>query len=414
MPGASRGDGVDGGATRAWCAACKTMVRAPLRAHEMKCPVLVRAAQARARAYYSKDINVDVDVVAGAGGEGARDDGARDEGVREAKARAAAAALTAASRSRDSHGGDLLVDVPANESLGVVARECAQNAAERRAREKELSAPTQSRHDAQFAGIVSAMRLYGLVRSGADVRASDKPLYVEFGAGRGYLSHFLSDAYGDVDLALVERRAYRHKAERSLRRRTGFIERLTIDIKDLNLNAVDAVASRDLVAMAKHLCGEATDLALRACFGRGSTARTNFRVRGVAFATCCHHRCAWNTYVNREYLISLGIGRDEFEYLTKISSWATLATNADAETAGEHASGAVHFDASHAFDDVTDEEKLKLGRLAKRILDEGRARWCQSQGLSATLEAFVPRTTSPENVILLARDDAVGERVGVP
>ena len=93
---------------------------------------------------------------------------------------------------------------------------------------------------------------------------------------------------------------------------------------------------------------------------------------------------------------------------------ASSATTADAETAGEHASGAVHFDASHAFDDVTDEEKLKLGRLAKRILDEGRARWCQSQGLSATLEAFVPRTTSPENVILLARDDAVDDRVGPP
>ena len=43
-----------------------------------------------------------------------------------------------------------------------------------------------------------------------------KPLYAELGAGRGYLSHFLLDAYGPLDLMLVEREAVRFKAERSM------------------------------------------------------------------------------------------------------------------------------------------------------------------------------------------------------
>jgi hypothetical protein len=42
-----------------------------------------------------------------------------------------------------------------------------------------------------------------------DWSAAPPPVYVELGAGRGYLSHFMVDAYGPLDLLLVERRAYR-------------------------------------------------------------------------------------------------------------------------------------------------------------------------------------------------------------
>jgi tRNA:m4X modification enzyme len=62
------------------------------------------------------------------------------------------------------------------------------------------------------------MAALGLVRDRtADVADAKTPVYVELGAGRGYLSHFLVDAYGPNDLVLVERRAYRFKAERNIR-----------------------------------------------------------------------------------------------------------------------------------------------------------------------------------------------------
>ena len=45
---------------------------------------------------------------------------------------------------------------------------------------------------------------------------------------------------------------------------------------------------RTCVGVAKRLCGSATDLALNAFVG--------LVTRGVAVATCCHHRCEWSSH----------------------------------------------------------------------------------------------------------------------
>jgi 16S rRNA G1207 methylase RsmC len=41
-------------------------------------------------------------------------------------------------------------------------------------------------------------------------------VYVEFGAGRGYLSHMLCDSYGISSVVLVERSAYKFKVTLAL------------------------------------------------------------------------------------------------------------------------------------------------------------------------------------------------------
>lgn len=58
-----------------------------------------------------------------------------------------------------------------------------------------------------------------------------------------------------------------------------------------------------VVGIGKHLCGEATDLALRCLLGNGNGAGPDgkSRVGGVAIATCCHHRCNAYSYINRTY-----------------------------------------------------------------------------------------------------------------
>ena len=75
---------------------------------------------------------------------------------------------------------------------------------------------------------------------------------------------------------------------------------------------------------------------------------------GVMIATCCHHRCTWETYVkqpligrlpslhlrsspfislcacryvNQPFFESLGIGEDDFALVALLSSWATSATS---------------------------------------------------------------------------------------
>lgn len=44
-----------------------------------------------------------------------------------------------------------------------------------------------------------------------DVVQKELPAVVEFGAGRGYLTHMLADSYGIQRIFLVERRSYKLK-----------------------------------------------------------------------------------------------------------------------------------------------------------------------------------------------------------
>ena len=109
-------------------------------------------------------------------------------------------------------------------------------------------------------------------------------------------------------------------------------------------------------SIAKHLCGCATDFALRSIVdaakaasstaggdtaeseaaggGRGEggvsgtdggEAARDALMRAIAIATCCHHRCTWDAYVSRPFMQRHGIDRDDFALLTLLSSWATAS-----------------------------------------------------------------------------------------
>ncbi|CAM9358362.1 unnamed protein product, partial [Discosporangium mesarthrocarpum] len=102
------------------------------------------------------------------------------------------------------------------------------------------------------------------------------------GAGRGGLGFAIATAFQGVDLTVVERSAVRRKAENRLRgprnastpKGSGIpggdaaprIYRARIDIRDLNMAKLPRLhsAGKPAVVVAKHLCGVATDLALRA------------------------------------------------------------------------------------------------------------------------------------------------------
>ncbi len=116
-----------------------------------------------------------------------------------------------------------------------------------------------------------------------------------------------------------------------------------IDIADLDLSGVDVIRnSGNVVGVAKHLCGAATDLALRCLVdtlpdpsrqeSNLSTTEplteeplpsTKPRLLGVAMALCCHHRCTWSALVGRDFLEhGCGFLPEEFSLLCKLTSWA--------------------------------------------------------------------------------------------
>ena len=55
-----------------------------------------------------------------------------------------------------------------------------------------------------------------------------------------------------------------------------------------------------MVGVSKHLCGAATDLALRCLETFSASGNAKGKIETILIALCCHHRCDWNIYVGKD------------------------------------------------------------------------------------------------------------------
>ncbi|XP_065638102.1 uncharacterized protein LOC112019213 [Quercus suber] len=299
-------------------------------------------------------------------------------------------------------------------------------------REIDRKLPFQEKHVIQQASILGNLEEFGVLKNAigreqcdceeaSDDEKNGVSAVVEFGAGRGYLTQMLADCYGIKRVFLVERKSYKLKADRSLRQKESLIlERLRIDIEDLNLNAVESLRGSPYLAIGKHLCGPATDLTLRCClaehFSQDSVEHcsANRNLRGLAIATCCHHLCQWKHYTSKKYLSHLGITKEEFHAITWFTSWAVDADHGSdlpevpdvklhLESIENKECGG---DASGVEDIVRNMkavERAVLGFMCKQIIDMGRLMWVKECGLETEFVKYVPSSISPENHLLIAK-----------
>ncbi|XP_053070486.1 tRNA:m(4)X modification enzyme TRM13 homolog isoform X3 [Acinonyx jubatus] len=284
--------------------------------------------------------------------------------------------------------------------------------------------------------------------------------FVEFGAGKGKLSHWVDIALKDaekVHFILVEKVTTRFKANGKHRKKNSVFERLQIDIQHLCLNKIPLLSKEKLpvVGIGKHLCGVATDLALRclvetyaaSCEERNEEPLAKRRkndktdkeinplakegneknvpekwtpVAGIVIALCCHHRCDWRHYVGKEYFRALGLGAVDFHYFQRMSSWATCgmrktsleASNVTSKRKDKHSDDSEEHDdgGCRITDDSTEslpglltvEEKKKIGHLCKLLIDQGRVEYLQQKGFSPALQYYTDPLVSLENVLLTA------------
>ncbi|NWI31800.1 TRM13 enzyme, partial [Sula dactylatra] len=302
------------------------------------------------------------------------------------------------------------------------------------------------KHLKQQASILGSMEKLHLLGPGR--------CFVEFGAGRGKLSHWVDIALQNVEnvqFLLVERATTRFKVDGKHKRRDSIFERLQVDIQHLCLNKVPILEKKKLpvVGIGKHLCGAATDLALRClvesyttCHDgeNGEPAPKRSRndktevaskssannesnkedckpVAGIVIALCCHHKCDWTHYVGREFFKSVGLGPVEFHYFQRMSSWATCGMRETTTTAStseesedrtndteEHEQT---FTKTESGSDtlqgiLTVEERKEIGCLCKRLIDHGRTEYLQQRGYRAALHYYTESAVSLENVLLTA------------
>lgn len=280
------------------------------------------------------------------------------------------------------------------------------------------------KHDAQNEALASLLAARGF---------ADGALVVEYGCGRAGLAAAVLAARPGARCVLVEREHRRHKAENRQEHRDENVLRLRLDIADFDLGALvgdplraealpkaadfqtDALGvaagadrgaaqgaaerlgpaerleelwraaaalqahppwpPRRVLACAKHLCGGATDIALRSLLRRGGVPAA------VCIATCCHHRCDAASYVNLPFLEELGLlaREGDVERLASMAGWAVGGRG-----------------------DVA--ARRRLGMMAKRVLDLGRVAWLRDtlELPDAMLVHYIGKEVTPENIAIIA------------
>ena len=232
---------------------------------------------------------------------------------------------------------------------------------------------------------------------------------VEMCAGRGNLSAAVMKVHPFSKLFLIDRRPYRFKADRFLRRQCELI-RLTIDLKDLNLFSLPELVDTQVTFVGKHLCGKATDFALRCALSK-LRDREKTKFAGMVIAPCCHHACTWSSFVNTAFLQKLGFDESDFPHLVRMTSWATIGNSekrnmnlpcgTDTESVLKSETNALIQACRILGIDAV--EKKMVGRIVKLLLNVARVLWCKEMGFNVALQEFVDSTVTPENHIIVVQ-----------
>ncbi|XP_066932241.1 tRNA:m(4)X modification enzyme TRM13 homolog [Clytia hemisphaerica] len=257
---------------------------------------------------------------------------------------------------------------------------------------------------------------------------------IEFGAGRGALSHWVQKAMsskeGSQQYFLIDRQHNRNKLDcyhKGEDQGPNF-QRLNIDIINLNLNKVDALVKdngevSNILAIGKHLCGGATDLSLRCLLNdqnnksnssgeepseKRSKTTNKFRenLHGILFALCCYHRCTWDTYVGLDFMQKHDVTPTQFHFMTKMATWSTCGFErrqhedhiADDESDETNTlnEGKIHHKLKFSI-----AEQEEIGHMCKLLIDYGRIQYIESRGFKPHLVKYISRDVTPENIALL-------------
>ncbi|XP_043287308.1 tRNA:m(4)X modification enzyme TRM13 homolog [Venturia canescens] len=244
------------------------------------------------------------------------------------------------------------------------------------------------KHLLQNASLLSHLKKAGLTQ--------DNTCFIEFGAGKGKLTYWLAQTILDKSgssVLLIDRSSHRHKSDNKLKNEECPINvtRIRADIADLRLcNVPEIQNAENIVGIAKHLCGAATDLSIRCLAELLKEDRKN-RISGLLIALCCHHRCEYASYTGKDYLEKSGFEKEEFPILCSIASWATCATGKSRNATGEE-----------------NEEKKKLikereniGLKVKSLLNWGRTEYLRNLGFECNLIHYTTSDVSLENMCMV-------------
>ena len=262
-----------------------------------------------------------------------------------------------------------------------------------------------------------------------------------------------------TSLAMVERNGLRYKADKELRLRGMSFKRVRMDIRHCcvpNLATNFGSPNVDVVLVAKHLCGVATDYAVLSvnsfnlkgavksgvaeteCVKNSTEVDISPNFHGLAIATCCHHACAWKDYPGADWLSKRhGFTSAEFDIIKHWSGWAhTLRVKSNATAESLRNNSIIEQSPCSANVDIIDvggaevvkedeedtdfehivevntsiprpsglsyTEMSIIGKMIKRIIDQGRVEFLRNLGINAHQVRYCDPLLSPECFMIVS------------
>ena len=259
--------------------------------------------------------------------------------------------------------------------LGPVSVEVAPHSAAAKAfaaatakHRRTFQTTNRATHQLQIESLASLVERRGLL---ADHRI------VELGAGKGLLGGVLAALSDTKAVALDRRRAPTT---------TYNDAHIVADVESCDIEAVvGATGGEKILLLAKHLCGSASDAAVRAAVKLGP------RRASLVLAPCCHPQIAWETYAGRAWLEGHGIGEEAFGVLRDVVR-ATRAPRPEDRL----------FLRSGDRGTLDARESRRVGVVARRAIEEGRRRALIDAGFAVHVVRYAPFEVTPDRYVLIA------------
>ncbi|GMH72531.1 hypothetical protein TrVE_jg12570 [Triparma verrucosa] len=175
--------------------------------------------------------------------------------------------------------------------------------------------------------------------------------------------------------------------------------RVVCDVKQVSDETL-GLLGEEAVAVTKHLCGGATDSILMSI---GSYPLRNC-VKRLCVAGCCHQKTKRDEYCNMEFLnkhslcfthvgVRGGVQDNDFRTLQMLISISkNNATLFDFEYAKKPLVKLVGFETARNW-----------GRVARRVLEEGRMEFLRERGWNCELRRYVDEAVTGDNLVIVGR-----------
>ena len=259
--------------------------------------------------------------------------------------------------------------------LGLVSVEVAPHAAAARAftaatakHRRTFQTTNRATHQLQIESLASLVERRGLL---ADHRI------VELGAGKGLLGGVLA-ALSDTQAVALDRRPAPTTTYND--------SHIVADVEKCDIEAVvGATSGEKILLLAKHLCGSASDAAVRAAVKLGP------RRASLVLAPCCHPQITWETYAGRAWLEGHGIDESAFGVLRDVVR-ATRAPRPEDRLALRSGDRGT----------LDARESRRVGVVARRAIEEGRRRALVDAGFAVQVVRYAPFEVTPDRYVLIA------------